>query len=734
MTAGQTYLASGLGTTVNPVFQGGTLQTDQNNGAYSQDFTLDGSGTNTIDQTGNASTFSGVFSDATPGTPGSIIIANSGVGGSVTFTGVNTYTGATTIDTGATLALAGLGSIATSSGVVDNGALDISGASAGATINTLSGSGAVALGGQGLTLANASGAFGGVISDGGVAGGTGGSLTIAGGSETLSGANTYTGATTIDSGATLALSGSGSIGSSSGVVANGTLDISGASTGATINTLSGSGAVALGGQGLTLANASGAFGGVISDGGVAGGIGGSLTIAGGTEILTGANTYTGATTIDSGSTLYLGYNTAGGSVAGDIVDNGALVFDRDTAAMYAGAVSGAGGVVVSGQSTLTLTGASTYAGGTTVTSGSTLQLGNGGTSGSIEGNVDDNGALVFDRADTVTFAGAISGDGTLTQAGTGTTILDGANSFTGPTTISTGTLEVGDAAHPSATLAGNVVVGASGTLAGHGTIAGSVTNTAGGVVSPGDRSTGTLSVGSYAQGSNSTLAIQVSPTSASELNAAGAVTLNGKLALTFDPGVYSTHVYPIVSGASVSGTFSSVTAGGSIPADGLVYGLTYGGKQTDLVLESTSGAQIYGGVDTATLDQAQGFASLVEDRFGDAGCADGSTERTDSRQRGCDGLGAWAQAMATTDSVGGSAASFGFTDTGGGAMGGLDRRWANGDTVGAAFGYRAERPVDGRGLGHGLRRLLLRRRLRPLDRRPGPGSTARASTCTATGR
>jgi autotransporter-associated beta strand protein len=48
-----------------------------------------------------------VFSDAVPGRPGNLVIANSGVGGKVIFTGANTYTGSTAINNGATLAING---------------------------------------------------------------------------------------------------------------------------------------------------------------------------------------------------------------------------------------------------------------------------------------------------------------------------------------------------------------------------------------------------------------------------------------------------------------------------------------------------------------------------------------------------------------------------------------------------------------------------------------------------
>lgn len=107
IAAGMTYFASNLGSQVLPAFAGGTLQIDATGQTYPQAFTLDGSATNTIDQRGNTATFSGVFSDATPGTPGRLVISNSGSGGGITFIGNNTYTGPTTVASGAALAING---------------------------------------------------------------------------------------------------------------------------------------------------------------------------------------------------------------------------------------------------------------------------------------------------------------------------------------------------------------------------------------------------------------------------------------------------------------------------------------------------------------------------------------------------------------------------------------------------------------------------------------------------
>jgi hypothetical protein len=82
----------------------------------------------TIDQNSNSATIGGVISGS-----GNVIIANSGNGGSVTFTEVNTYTGSTTINQGATLT--NNGSIASSSGVTNNGTFVNNGAASDVTNN-----------------------------------------------------------------------------------------------------------------------------------------------------------------------------------------------------------------------------------------------------------------------------------------------------------------------------------------------------------------------------------------------------------------------------------------------------------------------------------------------------------------------------------------------------------------------------------------------------------------------
>ncbi|WET38897.1 autotransporter outer membrane beta-barrel domain-containing protein [Citrobacter enshiensis] len=165
----------------------------------------------------------------------------------------------------------------------------------------------------------------------------------------------------------------------------------------------------------------------------------ALMQATGTQILTGSNTYGGGTTINTAATLQLGNGGTSGSITGNVTNNGALTFNRSDSATFAGVISGNGAVNQTGMGRTILTGTNSYSGGTTIAAG-TLQLGNGGTRGSITGNVTNNGVLAFNRSDTATFAGVISGNGAVNQTGTGKTVLSGNNSYSGGTTISAGTL------------------------------------------------------------------------------------------------------------------------------------------------------------------------------------------------------------------------------------------------------------------------------------------------------
>ena len=97
----------------------------------------------------------------------------------------------------------------------------------------------------------------------------------------------------------------------------------------------------------------------------------------------------------------------------------------------------------SGAGTLTLVGANTNADSTTIVSAGTLQIGDGGTTGSLPTNIVNNATLAFNRSDGSSYSGIISGTGELIKLGPDGITLTGASTYTGPTTISAGTLNFG---------------------------------------------------------------------------------------------------------------------------------------------------------------------------------------------------------------------------------------------------------------------------------------------------
>ena len=166
---------------------------------------------------------------------------------------------------------------------------------------------------------------------------------------------------------------------------------------------------------------------------------------------TTANTYTGATVINGG-TFSVGNNTTTGSIANtsgvSVAAGATFQYNRSDAASFARDISGAGTFQKSGAGTLTLTGTNTYSGATNVFSG-TLQVGDGGTAGAI-GNTSgvtlfSGTTLAYNRSDAVTLDRTVGGIGGFDKRGAGTLTLTGANSYSGGTTLTAGSLELGSA-------------------------------------------------------------------------------------------------------------------------------------------------------------------------------------------------------------------------------------------------------------------------------------------------
>jgi len=174
-------------------------------------------------------------------------------------------------------------------------------------------------------------------------------------------------------------------------------------------------------------------------------------------------TYTGPTTIESGTLRLSDGAATNGWLAGDvsISNSGVLIIRRNATKEFVGNISGAGSVTTEAISggNIVFTGSSSYTGGTTI-QGGRLTIGNGGTAGSIVGNVANAGTLGFNRSDALAYTGTISGAGQLVKLGAGSLTLSAAQTYSGTTTVSGGRLVVADTG--SFTASSRIVVDGSG--------------------------------------------------------------------------------------------------------------------------------------------------------------------------------------------------------------------------------------------------------------------------------
>jgi autotransporter-associated beta strand protein len=544
-----------------------------------------GTANGTLGASGTVANFAALVFDL-PGasTFGGII---SGVGtlaqigsGMLTLTGSNTYTGSTTISAG-TLQVGAGGSGATigsTASILDNGCLAFNHGDAVTFPLVIGGSGSLTQAGTGVL--------------------------------TLLGGNTYTGSTTI-SGGTLQVGNGGSgasIAGSSGVSDNGSLVFNHVDPITLSAAVSGSGSLAQTG-------------------------GGVLT-------LLGSNTYTGGTTISAGM-LQVGNGTAASSLGtGTLTDNSLLVFNLPGAASFTGVIGGSGSLTQAGTGILTLTGGNTYAGGTTISAG-TLQVGNGGSGAALgsAGGLLDNGSLVFNHTDAVTLSAstAVSGSGSLTQTGTGLLTLLGNNTYSGGTTISAGTLQVGNGGIGASingtsgvldngrlvfnhadpvTLTGSAAVSGSGsltqtgpgvlTLPGNNTYTGS-TSVSGGVLQVGNGGSGEFLASPTVILSNSAALVF---SNSDALAYSGVIGGNGSLTET------GGGVLTLLGSNTYTGS-TTISSGTLQVGNGVVSGASIGGTSSVLLASNGSlvfnlpGATTFGGVVSGAGNLAQGGTGIL---------------------------------------------------------------------------------------------------------------------------
>jgi len=332
----------------------------------------------------NGSTaFSGVASDGS----GALALTKNGTG-TLTLSGVNTYTGTTTINAG-TVSIAVDSNLGAAPGAPTPGRLTFAGGTLLVSANlTIDANRGIALTGAGTISTTVAVTYGGIVA------GPGTLTKVGTGTLTLAGVNTYTGATSINGG-TVAIAADSALGSAPGAPTAGQLVFNTGTLLVTANlTLDPNRGVALTGAGGISTTFAVTYGGIIA------GAGAFTKTGTGTLTLSGANTYTGATFLSAG-TIAIAADSAFGAAPG-APTAGKLTFNTGTLLASAD-------LTIDPNRGIALTGA---------------------------GTISTNAGV------TVTYAGIVAGASTLTKLGTGTLILSGANTFAGVTTLTAGVLRL----------------------------------------------------------------------------------------------------------------------------------------------------------------------------------------------------------------------------------------------------------------------------------------------------
>lgn len=146
-------------------------------------------------------------------------------------------------------------------------------------------------------------------------------------------------------------------------------------------------------------------------------------------------------------------------------NNGIIDTDRSDGIIYS-VIDGIGGLQKSGEGKLTLTAENSYSGNTYVEEGE-LEIGNGGTSGSIKGEIeiDESAKLIFNHSGQINLSNNFNGAGKIIFRGTAqTSLVTQSDEFVGTTTIENGFLAF------AGTLGGKIVVKNSAAFTGAGFI------------------------------------------------------------------------------------------------------------------------------------------------------------------------------------------------------------------------------------------------------------------------
>jgi autotransporter-associated beta strand protein len=251
---------------------------------------------------------------------------------------------------------------------------------------------------------------------------------------------------------------------------------------------------------------------------------------------------------------------------------------RNTDAIFAGTILG-NSISKTGTGTWILSGNNTYTGATTI-SGGVLQIGAGGNTGTLgTANVTDDAALIFNRFDNVIISNTISGSGSLTQAGNGVLILNAANTYSGATYISAGTLALTNSASitnstiinlsnggifdVSGTTSHALTLGSGKIISGDGQVNGNFTVVSGATLAPGNNDLGALVFSNSLTlnpGSKTILNVSHDLQTNNVISVAGTFTSGGTLVVSnADDPLQAGDAFQLFTARTVAGNFSSLT-------------------------------------------------------------------------------------------------------------------------------------------------------------------------------
>ena len=440
----------------NVSFTGGTLQYSVSNQFdYSRRFSTAAGQQYNIDLAGQTVSFGTALASST----GTLTLADSVGGGSLTLNGNNTFAGATTIKSGALVigSTGRLGAGNYTGAITNNGTLTNNSAAAQTCSGGLYGSGTVIQAGPGTLGLTPVGNIGTVtVNDGAAL-----DVTVSGATQ-LSVTNFTLGNSIGATNEFITLSST-----VTAPVKATTLTLNGANT---INILGGS--LAVGNYPLiSFVNLTG--GGSITIGTLPSGVGGNIITNGNTitlQITSSAPTvWSGAvnSTWDIGTTANWTFN-GGSALYGDgatvqFFDTGVSQFSLNLAANVAPSsmtfsnsvnnytigstggfsIGGVGGLTLLASGSVTLNTTNTFTGPTLISAGQ-LVIGGAGKlgGGTYASAITDNGILNYNSSAAQTLSGAISGTGALVQNGPGKLTLSGRDTYTGSTTVTAGLLSL----------------------------------------------------------------------------------------------------------------------------------------------------------------------------------------------------------------------------------------------------------------------------------------------------